>query len=58
MGPARERRKPPDSKEVNVLKGKKVIALGERDGVSGPAIAKIAEAAGAEVVFKATECFV
>ncbi len=46
------------TKEVSVLKGKKVIALGERDGVSGPAIAKIAEAAGAEVVFKATECFV
>ena len=38
--------------------GKKVIALGERDGVSGPAIAACAEAAGAEVVFTATECFV
>jgi glycine reductase len=43
---------------VKVLKGKKVIALGERDGVAGPAIAAVAEAAGAEVVFKATECFV
>jgi betaine reductase len=41
-----------------VLEGRKVIALGERDGVSGPAIAACAEAAGAEVVFTATECFV
>jgi hypothetical protein len=41
-----------------VLEGKKVVALGERDGVSGPAIAACAGAAGAEVVFVATECFV
>jgi hypothetical protein len=41
-----------------MLNGKKVIALGERDGVSGPAIAACAEAAGGEVVFTATECFV
>jgi len=40
------------------LDGKKVIALGERDGVSGPAIAKCVESAGAEVVFVETECFV
>jgi glycine/sarcosine/betaine reductase complex component A len=38
--------------------GKKVIALGERDGVAGTAIAACATAAGAEVVFTATECFV
>jgi betaine reductase len=38
--------------------GKKVIALGERDGVAGTAIAACAAAAGAEVVFTATECFV
>jgi betaine reductase len=41
-----------------LMKGKKVIALGERDGVSGPAIAACAEAAGAVVVLTATECFV
>ena len=41
-----------------VLKNRKVIALGERDGVSGTAIAACAEAAGAEVAFVATECFV
>lgn len=41
-----------------MLKGKKVIALGERDGISGPAIAVCAQAAGAEVVLISTECFV
>ena len=40
------------------LKGKKVIALGERDGVPGPAIAEVVRSAGAEVVFVETECFV
>jgi len=36
----------------------KVIALGEREGVPGPALAAIARAAGAEVVFIDTQCFV
>jgi hypothetical protein len=40
------------------LEGKKVIALGERDGVPGPAIAECMRSAGAEVVFVETECFV
>jgi glycine/sarcosine/betaine reductase complex component A len=40
------------------LEGKKVIALGERDGVPGPAIADAVSSAGAEVVFVETECFV
>jgi glycine reductase len=40
------------------LKGRKAIALGERDGVSGPAIAACVEAAGGQVVFVATECVV
>lgn len=40
------------------LAGKKVIALGEREGIPGPAIAAIAKAAGAEVVFMDTQCFV
>jgi len=43
---------------VGVLEGKQVVALGERDGVSGPAIAACVEAAGGTVVFTATECFV
>jgi betaine reductase len=41
-----------------VLKDRKVIALGERDGISGPAIAACAEAAGGSVVFVATDCYV
>ena len=40
------------------LKGKKVIALGERDGVQGVAIANVARSAGAEVVLEMTHCFV
>lgn len=40
------------------LRGKKVIAIGERDGVPGPAIAACAKAAGAEVVYTVTQCFV
>ena len=40
------------------LGGKKVIALGERDGVPGPAIAEVVRSAGADVVFVETECFV
>ncbi len=40
------------------LKDKKIIALGERDGVPGAAIAQCARSAGAEVVFEVTHCFV
>jgi glycine reductase len=41
-----------------MLNGRKVIAIGERDGVPGPVIAECLEEAGLEVVFQATECFV
>ncbi len=41
-----------------LLEGKKVVALGERDGISGPAIEALVEAAGGDVVLSATECFV
>ena len=40
------------------LAGKKVVALGERDGVPGPSIAACARGAGAEVVLEDTYCFV
>jgi betaine reductase len=40
------------------LKGKKAIIIGERDGVQGPSIAACLEAAGADIVFNITECFV
>ena len=36
------------------LRGRKVIALGERDGVPGPAVAERATRAGAEVVLTLT----
>ena len=40
------------------LKGKKVIAIGERDGVQGPAIKACVESAGAETLLTETQCFV
>jgi len=40
------------------LEGRKVIVIGERDGVQGLSIAACVEAAGAEVVYTVTECFV
>jgi glycine reductase len=41
-----------------MLKERLVIALGERDGISGPAIAACVTGAGGSVAFSATECFV
>ena len=41
-----------------MLKGKKVVILGDRDGVPGQAIEECVKTAGAEVVFSTTECFV
>lgn len=43
---------------MGMLTGKQVIALGERDGIAGPAIAACVTAAGGTVAFIATECFV
>ena len=40
------------------LQGKKIIALGERDGVQGSALVACAQSAGAEVVLETTYCFV
>jgi betaine reductase len=40
------------------LRGKKVIAIGERDGVPGTSLARCAESAGAEVLLEMTHCFV
>ena len=48
-----------DLNEMNdLLKGKKAIVIGERDGVQGPSIVKCLQAAGAEIIFSVTECFV
>jgi glycine reductase len=41
-----------------VLSDRLTIVLGERDGIAGPAIAACIKAAGGEVAFTATECFV
>lgn len=40
------------------LNGKYVIALGERDGIQGPAIEEIVKSAGATGVTAFTQCFV
>jgi hypothetical protein len=40
------------------LKGKRVIVIGERDGVSGAAIEACVKSAGAEILFAETQCFV
>jgi len=40
------------------FKGKKVIAIGERDGIQGNVISDVATELGAEVVFSITQCFV
>jgi len=41
-----------------MLKNKKVMIIGDRDGVPGPAIEECVKSAGAEVIFSSTECFV
>jgi glycine reductase len=43
---------------ASVLADRVVIALGERDGISGPAIEACVRAAGGKVAFGSTECFV
>jgi betaine reductase len=41
-----------------MIAGKKVFVLGERDGVPAPAIEACVKAAGGEVIFADTQCFV
>ena len=43
---------------MSLLNGAKVIIIGDRDGIPGPAIEECVTSAGAEVVFSSTECFV
>jgi hypothetical protein len=40
------------------LVGKRVLAIGERDGVHGTAIEACVKSAGAEVLYVETQCFV
>ncbi len=41
-----------------MLKGKKALVFGERDDIPAPTIRSCLEAAGAEVVYETTSCFV
>ncbi len=43
---------------MGLFEGKKVLIIGDRDGIPGPAIEECLKPTGAEVVFSATECFV
>jgi glycine/sarcosine/betaine reductase complex component A len=43
---------------VGKLAGKKVLLLGERDGVAAPAMEESLKDCGADFVFSVTECFV
>ena len=43
---------------MSMLEGKKIVIIGDRDGIPGPAIEECVKSAGAEVVFSTTECFV
>ena len=38
--------------------GKKVIIIGDRDGIPGPAIQECLKSIDCEVIFSSTECFV
>lgn len=40
------------------LRGKYVVALGERDGIQGPAIEQLVRSAGSGEVTAFTQCFV
>lgn len=43
---------------MGLLDGKKVIVIGDRDGIPAPAIEECLKTTEAEVVFASTECFV
>lgn len=43
---------------MSILKDKKIVIIGDRDGIPGQAIEECVKTAGGEVVFSSTECFV
>jgi len=43
---------------MNLFENRKVVVIGDRDGIPGPAIDECLKTAGAEIVFSSTECFV
>jgi glycine reductase len=48
----------PEGGEMIDLRGKLVLALGERDGIPAQALTVCVERAGGRVVYAATQCFV
>jgi len=44
--------------KMGKLTGKKLLLLGERDGVPGPAMEACLKGSGASIEFSVTECFV
>lgn len=43
---------------MSILNGRKIVIIGDRDGIPGQAIEECVKTAGGEVVFSSTECFV
>ncbi len=43
---------------MGLLDGKKVIIIGDRDGIPAPAIEECLKSTEAEIIFGSTECFV
>jgi len=41
-----------------MLEGKKIIVIGDRDGIPAPAIEECLKTTAAELAFASTECFV
>lgn len=41
-----------------MFNNRKVIVIGDRDGLPGPAIEECIKSGGGQVIFAATECFV
>jgi len=44
--------------QLGKFDGKKVVIIGDRDGIPGPAIEECMKTTGADVIFSSTECFV
>ena len=43
---------------MSLFEGKKVIIIGDRDGIPGQAIEECLKGTPAEVIYSSTECFV
>ena len=43
---------------MSLFENRKVVVIGDRDGIPGPAIDECLKTADADIVFSSTECFV